>query len=206
VYGVRTWCVTFLTFQSSAYPTSVTTKMPSVRNVTDAPSPDSSNVVLFEMMMHYKQEAEHLAKKAEDDKRCIDQLDFALRQEIRRADQLETELDDAIHEIRAYEVANRRGAEIIMRKHEAGMRMLDTFDTLMGAISVAHLGDHMRGVNNEDVIFVKNVAEDARTMMDIAVGQFMTGWHAPGRDIDMQADEVIDLSGETTEEDEEMEV
>jgi len=76
----------------------------------------------------------------------------------------------------------------------------------MGAISVAHLGDHMRGVNNEDVIFVKNVAEDARTMMDIAVGQFMTGWHAPGRDIDMQADEVIDLSGETTEEDEEMEV
>lgn len=206
MYGVRTWCVTFLTFQSSAYPTSVTTKMPSVRNVTDAPSPDSSNVVLFEMMMHYKQEAEHLAIKEEEQRLAKEAYNRALRRALDRMQQLEVELDDSIHEIRAYEVANRRGAEIIMRKHEAGMRMLDTFDTLMGAISVAHLGDHMRGVNNEDVIFVKNVAEDARTMMDIAVGQFMTGWHAPGRDIDMQADEVIDLSGETTEEDEEMEV
>jgi len=206
VYGVRTWCVTFLTFQSSAYPTSVTTKMPSVRNVTDAPSPDSSNVVLFEMMMSYKQEAEHLAKRLEEMERAKEMAMEHAREQQLRAIQLEDELDDSIHEIRAYEVANRRGAEIIMRKHEAGMRMLDTFDTLMGAISVAHLGDHMRGVNNEDVQFVKQCAEDARTMMDIAVGQFMTGWHAPGRDIDMQADEVIDLSGETTEEDEEMEV
>lgn len=180
--------------------------MPSVRNVTDAPSPDSSNVVLFEMMMSYKQEAEHLAKRLKEEKEEKEAWKEARLIETRRANQLEEELDDAIHEIRAYEVANRRGAEIIMRKHEAGMRMLDTFDTLMGAISVAHLGDHMRGVNNEDVMFVKQCAEDARTMMDIAYGQFMTGWHAPGRDIDMQADEVIDLSGETTEEDEEMEV
>lgn len=180
--------------------------MPSVRNVTDAPSPDSSNVVLFEMMMSYKQEAEHLAKRLEEMERAKDLAMEHAREQQLRAIQLEDELDDSIHEIRAYEVANRRGAEIIMRKHEAGMRMLDTFDTLMGAISVAHLGDNMRGVNNEDVQFVKQCAEDARTMMDIAVGQFMTGWHAPGRDIDMQADEVIDLSGETTEEDEEMEV
>lgn len=180
--------------------------MPSVRNVTDVPSPDSSNVVLFEMMMHYKQEAEHLAKRLEEKEIEVERLEQERRREVEHSTQLEIELDDAIYEVRAYEVANRRGAEIIMRKHEAGMRMLDTFDTLMGAISVAHLGDHMRGVNNEDVQFVKQCAEDARTMMDIAVGQFMTGWHAPGRDIDMETDEVIDLSGETTEEDEEMEV
>lgn len=180
--------------------------MPSVRNVTDAPSPDSSNVVLFEMMMTYKQEAEHLARRLEEEKKEKKAWQHDAAQQRLRAAQLEDELDDAIHEIRAYEVANRRGAEIIMRKHEAGMRMLDTFDTLMGAISVAHLGDHMRGVDNEDIAFVKNVAEDARTMMDIAVGQFMTGWHAPRDDVDMTADEVIDLSGDTTEEDEEMEV
>lgn len=180
--------------------------MPSVRNVTDAPSPDSSNVVLFEMMMHYKQEAEHLAKKLEASEEKAEAWKESTRVAAAGWDRCELHRDELLDEVHAYEIANRRGAEIIMRKHEAGMRMLDTFDTLMGAISVAHLGDHMRGVNNEDVIFVKNVAEDARTMMDIAVGQFMTGWHAPGRDIDMQADEVIDLSGETTEEDEEMEV
>ena len=152
------------------------------------------------------QEAEHLAKKNEElEARAEAALKYGELQH-QRAVQLEEELDDAIYEIRAYEVANRRGAEIITRKHEAGMRMLDTFDTLMGAISVAHLGDHMRGVDNEDIAFVKNVAEDARTMMDIAVGQFMTGWHAPRDDVDMTADEIIDLSGDTTEEDEEMEV
>lgn len=178
--------------------------MPSVRNVADAPSPDSSNTVLFEMMMHYKQEAEHLAIKLEAERREKEEWKEARLIEARRANQIEAELDDAIHEIHAYEVANRRGSEIIVRKHEAGMLMLDTFDTLMGSITVAREGDRINGRRNDDIRFIAECATDARAMMDIAVGQFMTGWYAPGRDIDMEADEVVDLTGDETETDEEM--
>lgn len=178
--------------------------MPSVRNVDATPSPDSSNVVLFEMMMHYKQEAEHLAARLEAEERRANNIEWTLRRQIERSDQLEAELDDAVREIQAYEIANRRGSEIIVRKHEAGMLMLDTFDTLMGSITVAREGDRINGRRNDDVRFIAECATDARAMMDIAVGQFMTGWHAPGRDIDMEADEVVDLTGEETETDEEM--
>lgn len=178
--------------------------MPSVRNVDASPSPDSSNTVLFEMMMHYKQEAEHLAARLEAEERRANNIEWTLRRQIERSDQLEAELDDAVREIQAYEIANRRGSEIIVRKHEAGMLMLDTFDTLMGSITVAREGDRINGRRNDDVRFIAECATDAREMMDIAVGQFMTGWHAPGRDIDMEADEVVDLTGEETETDEEM--
>jgi len=178
--------------------------MPSVRNVDATPSPDSSNVVLFEMMMHYKQEAEHLAAQlAKKEQERLELLAYGHEQHV-RAIGLEEELDDAVREIQAYEIANRRGSEIIVRKHEAGMLMLDTFDTLMGSITVAKEGDRINGRRNDDVRFIAECATDARAMMDIAVDQFMTGWYAPGRDIDMTSEEVVDLTGEETETDEEM--
>ncbi|AXH77500.1 MAG: hypothetical protein [Cressdnaviricota sp.] len=180
--------------------------MPSVRNVTDAPSPDSSNVVLFEMMMHYKQEAEHLAKRLEEEEQQKREYMEARLIEARRANQLEEELDDAIYEIRAYEVANRRGAEIITRKHEAGMRMLEAFDDLMGYIVVTEQYHRLRGEAHTDVVFVKERADAAQERMDLASAQFMTGWYVPDRDEDLTTDEIIDLTGDTTDEDEEMEV
>ena len=185
--------------------------MPSVKNNTDAPSPDSSNVVLFQMMMHYKQEADHLAIKMKEQEEAFakerrELLAYGEFHHVRAID-AENAVVAAQDNIRLLEDANRRGAAIIMQKHHAGMLMADAFDGIMSNIELAVFGDQSTGRNNCDVKYIKEQAETHRTIFNVAMSRFTTGWFAPSddepEDMNLDADDVIDLTGEETETDDE---
>jgi len=180
--------------------------MPSVKNNTDAPSPDSSNVVLFQMMMHYKQEADHFAIKMKEQEEAFTKerrelLAYGEFHHVRAID-AENALHNAQDNIRLLEDANRRGAAIIMQKHHAGMLMADAFDGIMSNIELAVFGDQSTGRNNCDVKYIKEQAETHRTIFNVAMSRFTTGWFAPSdeEEDELMTDEVIDLTGEETEE------
>jgi len=178
--------------------------MASVRNIDATPSPDSSNTVLFEMMQFYKTQAELAEKERAAAQNRYNTLEGEYDTLRNYASDLQGEHQDRLLDLRAYEVANRRGAEIITRKHEAGMRMLDAFDGLVGAIILARASELNKEEANDNVAFIYEQAGEARERIDMAASMFMTGWLAPGRDIDTASTEEIDLTGEETETDEEM--
>ncbi|AXH75573.1 MAG: hypothetical protein [Cressdnaviricota sp.] len=178
--------------------------MASVRNVDEAPSPDSSNTVLFEMMMFYKKQAELAEKERAAAQNKYDTLEEEYNTLRNYASDLQGEHHDRLLDLHAYEVANRRGSEIIVRKHEAGLRMMAAFDGLMGAIEVTNQFHKLRGEDHGDIRHIYERAMEEQERMDMANTMFMTGWLAPRQDIDMTSDEVVDLTGEETETDEEM--
>jgi len=178
--------------------------MASVRNSDEAPSPDSSNTVLFEMMMFYKKQAELAEAERAAAATRFEALDAEYNELRNYTSDLQGEHHDRLLDLHAYEVANRRGSEIITRKHEAGMRMLDAFDGLVGAILVARASELQKEEPNDNVAFIYEQAAEARERIDMATSMFMTGWMAPGRDMDMTSEEMVDLTGEETETDEEM--
>jgi len=179
--------------------------MASVRNIDEAPSPDSSNTVLFEMMMFYKQQAELAEKERAQAEARYEGLEVEYNELRNYTSDLQGEHHDRLLDLHAFEIANRRGAEIITRKHEAGMLMLDAFDSLVGAILLARQAELNTESPNDNVAFVYEQAGEARERIDVASTMFMTGWMRPGVDVDMTTQEEVDLTGEETETDEEME-
>lgn len=161
--------------------------------------------------MHYKQEAEHLALQLEAEKHERHEertalLDSCQTQQV-RAMHAEDALEDARMTTRILEDANRRGAAIIMQKHHAGMLMADAFEGLIGHIETAAQYDQLGQRNNSDVRYIRDQARNHRTIFDVAMTRFTTGWFAPSDDepdeMDLTTDEVIDLTGEETETDDE---
>jgi len=156
--------------------------------------------------MHYKQEAEHLALQlqAEEQKRAEERTALLEESQFHRLRAMDAEdsLVDARVSARILEDANRRGAAIIMTKHHAGMLMADAFDGLMGTINTAVQGDQLNQRYNTDVKFINEQAQNHRVIFDVAMSRFTTGWFAPSdeEDMDLESDEVIDLTGEETEE------
>jgi len=157
------------------------------------PSQDASNTVLFEMMMFYKRKMEIAEETSAQD-----------RKRLKLAQEAAQDAQDRLHtaniNIRILEDANRRGSAIIMRKHHAGMLMADAFEGLIGSIEMAEQGDRMKDANNIDVKYIVDRAAEQAVIFDVAVSQFTTGWLAPDDEVDLRAEEVIDLTGEDTEE------
>jgi len=159
----------------------------------NVPAQDASNTVLFEMMMFYKRKMEIAEETAAQDRKRL-KIEQAAAHDARDS------LEAAHINIRILEDANRRGSAIIMRKHHAGMLMADAFEGLLSCIEIAKNGDRGKQANNSDVKYIVERAEEQAVIFDVAVSQFTTGWLAPDDEVELQTEEVIDLTGEETEE------
>jgi len=151
--------------------------MASVRDI-DSPLPQTaSNTALFEMMMHYKQVADDASAKL-----------LKARFELEEVKVINTE----------YVEANARGAILVTQKLEAGVMLLACVDRL-GQLC----GDMRRsGVNIEEY-----APEIEHVLLRADIGAHML-YDVPMGDLQAHEEldqEVIDLTGEETETDSEME-
>lgn len=166
--------------------------MPSVRNVFDAPPQTDSNVALFEMMMYYKRTAEATQEHCQ-------RLERRAERHAREMSDLQIRLHAALESRRATAAANVRGAHMVVRKHDAGMRMVRCIDDLFNAIELAYQTRMDTETGIQYLKFEKDRIEARATM---AFELLIQEHDEP----DLEADEVIDLIGETTEEESEEEV
>lgn len=184
--GGRGDSVTILTSHSSEYPPSVTT-MASVRNSLDPPPQTASNTVIFEMMMHYKRKSEIAEESSRSAHKKLKHARDAIGS-------LQHELQEQVATNREFARANRRGADIIHRKHQAGMRLVGCLDDLFGAIDLVQdtsLGDdHALGIE-----FITMHKQAIHGRAETALMLFVEH-----NDEDLETDETIDLTGEETEE------
>lgn len=204
VYGYTTPTITSLTFRFTSYPSSVTNIMASVRNVNDPLPQATDNVVLFEMMMHYK--------------RRLDIAEASLEQAKKRAKKqrdiyedalggLQHQLHEQIETNREFARANEQGARMIVRKHQAGMRLVGCLDDLFESIDIVNdtgLGDD-KALGME---YISMHAAAIKSRAETALELFTWDREDPEDDDEsmLAADEIIDLTGETTEEEEVEEV
>lgn len=153
--------------------------MASARNQHDPLPQTASNTALFHMMLHYKTEADALKRENQNQR---DRL--ALQQH---------ELHVAIQANRQLGEANARGAQLVMQKHEAGVMLLEYLDRM-----AALLGTMRREI--PDHAMEPYVPEIERILLR---GDFAA--HVlHGMAVFPPDDEVIDLTGEETETDEEL--
>lgn len=147
--------------------------MPSARNSTEPLPQTASNTALFQMMLHYKTEAE------------ATHTTVGVLNNLLAANQHE------IHELHAtvqeYAVANRRGARLITDKHQAGVMLLECMDRM-----AALLGTMRREIPQVGAF----VPEIERILLR---GDFAAHMLHGVNMVDLEADEVIDLTGEDTE-------
>ena len=172
--------------------------MASVRDI-DAPLPqESSNTVIFEMMMHYKRRMEvaetttaHLKKRAKI-------MEEVWEEEIQARDE---RLDVEIIRNRQLMAANQRGAAMCVRKHAAGMRLINCLDELFTSIDVATSPE--MNIGGEYAIEYVTMHRDSVSARATMAFEMLIQEHAED---ELDSDEVIDLTGETTEEEDETEL
>lgn len=151
---------------------------------TNTPAPDASNVVLYQMMMHYKRVAELESEEVErlKEEREVHATEMAGMQE-----RLHTEIIGG----RAIRAANVRGAMMVMRKHDAGMRLTRCIDELFDAIELIHQTQMSFAPGMEYLKYEKDrIQQRATTAFELLIREHD----------ELEADEEIDLTGDTTEE------
>jgi len=175
--------------------------MPSVQPALGAPPQTASNTVLFEMMMFYKRKMEIAEETAEQDRK---RLKASLEVRNRLQDEVHATrhaLGTAELEIQEYEQANQRCAEVIVNKHQGGLRLMNAFDELVGAIEVAAQFHRLRGEAHSDVLYIKDKMDTAVERATTAIEMFNQGTPISEALMnELQAEEVIDLTEEDTEE------
>lgn len=160
--------------------------MPSVRNAFDAPAPTESNAVLFEMMMYYKRTADAAQEHTK-------RLERRAERHAREMADVQSRLHVAIEQRRATAAANLRGAHMVVRKHNAGMRMVRCIDDLFNAIELAYQTRMDSDTGIKYVKFEKDrIEQRATTAFELLIQEH--------DEPDLDADEVLDLTGESTEE------
>lgn len=152
--------------------------MPSARNVNEPLPQHASNTALFQMMLHYRGESAAAERQVE----ALTNLLAANQHEIH-------ELSAANRDL---EMANRRGSQLVMTKHEAGTMLLECMDRM------AQLLGMMRREITQVEPFVPEI-ERILLRSDFAA-HILHGVNM----VDLTADEeIIDLTGEETETEEE---
>lgn len=173
--------------------------MPSVRNQDDAVPQTASNTVLFEMMMHYKRRAERAESECEHQKKRARIMEEVWEEEIaERENQLEIARMENVQLVRA----NVRGAEMVIRKHNAGIQLMNAAGDLFNAVDVA---DQLAPPAERWVI--DYVAMHKRACEQRANVAFELMIQEPGMEVhpldgmmNLQAEEQLDPTGDTTEE------
>jgi len=139
--------------------------MASVRNEADPLPPTESNVVLYQMMMHYKRSME----VAED-----------REQHYKKRMKIEEELYQ--EEIDVYRQGNQRLTHQLQRtqlqlvnKHEAGMRLVHCLDNVFNAVELA-VETELGGPGNLGVTYIETIKdmehERATTAFELLVGEY----------------------------------
>jgi len=162
--------------------------------------PGDSNVVVFQMMLHYKRQLE-----------CEQDINAIAMKKLKTAHDMIASLQHEQHELiqdnRQLVRANERGSAVIIRKHQAGMRMAACLDEMFETIDVVvdtGLGDD--GALGMEYISAHRdaIGQRARVALDMFVEV-----HQPEEDSETEEDTeqqwlfgtgVIDLTGDETEE------
>lgn len=177
--------------------------MASVRNESDPVPQTASNTVLFEMMMHYKRRMERAEEECEHQKKRARIIEEVWEEEI--ADR-ERQLDNLRIEMRQLVRANVRGAEMVVRKHDAGMRLMTAIEDMFNAVDVA---DQLappaeRWVIDYVAMHKRSIQQRSNMAFDLLISEAGEG---PLMDeafidegIDLVAREVLAHTGDTTEE------
>lgn len=137
------------------------------------------------MMMHYKRVAE---LESEEVERLKNQATLHAVEMIDMQQRLTTEIIGG----RTIRAANVRGAMMVMRKHDAGMRLTRCLDELFDAIELVHQTQMSMEPAAEYLKYEKDrIQQRASTAFELLIREHD----------ELDADEVIDLTGEDTEED-----
>jgi len=161
--------------------------MPSVQPALAAPEQSNSNTVLFEMMMHYKRRAE-IAEEATEHARK------RLKKSMAATADAQHELHEQVAHNRQYVLANERGARMIVRKHEAGLGLAACLDNLFECVDVVN----ETAANYNNMLGIEYIAMHKDAIFQRA--QVFLEQFTDDTDEDLEADETIDLTGDTTEE------
>lgn len=174
--------------------------MANVSNKYDPPAQTASNTVLFEMMMHYKRRMEFAEEYGAHQRKRAKMIEEVWGEEIQER---ERQLDVMRLEMRQLMAANRRGAEMVVRKHTAAMRLMTAAEDLFNAIDVA---DRLappaeRWVIDYVAMHKQAVQQRANVAFDLLIQE-------PGTDedrieaavADLVANEELEHTGDTTEE------
>jgi len=174
--------------------------MASVRNQYDPAPQTASNTVLFEMMMHYKRRAERAESECEHQRKRARIMEEVWEEEIdAREQQLEIANMENVQLVRA----NVRGAEMVLRKHNAAMQLMSAAEDLFNAVDVA---DQLAPAAERWVIdYVAMHKQAAQQRANVA---FEIMIQEPGVEVEvhpmrvmnLQAEEELEPTGDTTEE------
>lgn len=169
-------------------------------------APEASNAVLFHMMNYYKRKFEQSDEELQSTKRRMKVEEEIHTEHIRN---LEAELNQRIVERIQLGHANFRGSQIILRKHQAGIRMLHCIDELAAAIELVE-DTRIGGENNMGVHYIAMEKNKIMQRVQVAMQIFS---HDPDSDEEENAvtrweneispqlvTNIIDLTGEETQE------
>lgn len=97
-------------------------------NYTDAPGPDASNVVLYQMMMYYKSSMENARAQS-----ILDNV--AARTAREEAGRVQAQLGDVHLRVRELERGIDQCGRMLISKHQGAFRMKRCFEELVGDIA-----------------------------------------------------------------------
>lgn len=167
-------------------------------------APEASPTVLFHMMNYYKRRMEVAEKACEDMRKRMRVQYEEYRNEV---GDLQQQLHDAATTNHEFAQVNLRGAETIVRKHNAGLRLAHCFDELSAAIELVeetHIGDEAMGLR---YITMKKdeIMQRANTAVQLLVHQDpeseLERWENEIADnLIIMGNQVIDLTEDTEEE------
>jgi len=165
-------------------------KLKTTHNVEVTPTCTSSNVVLLEMMMHYKRRmeiAESETERAKKRVKVMEQVHWETVSQQQETIQTQNAANDMLRQ------ANIRGAQMVMRKHEAGMRLMACMDDLFNDIELSYGAkaiEERRG-SDEYLMYMKERAvQRAGTAFELLIHEYD----------ELEAMEEIDLTETTDEE------
>lgn len=163
------------------------------KSAIKTPTQENSNTVLFEMMMFYKRKMEIAEDTAAQDRKRLKQAMHIAHEARGRLQDTIIQLRAAEREIGEYARANERGARMIMRKHNAGMGIVACMNNLVECIDTVE----DTAVNYNNMLGVEYISMHKRAIVGRAAG-FLEDFI--NDEDDLESDEVIDLTGEETEE------
>lgn len=168
------------------------------------PAQDASNTVLFSMMNFYKRRMESLEQQNATLKKKLRTQYEEHRNEM---GDLQQQLHDQVQINHHFAQVNLRGAETIIRKHNAAIRLAHCYDEMCAAIELVedtHLGDEAMGLR-----YISMKKTEITQRADVAVRLLvreepedeLTRWENEIADNMLVIErEIIDLTEDTEEE------
>jgi len=167
--------------------------MPSVQPALGTPPQTASNTVLFEMMMFYKRKMEIAEETATQDRKRLKKamhIAYEARERLQQEQRNNLTLNNENGVLRAQ---MQTAARVVMRKHNAGMGIVACMNVLVECIDTVE--DTSQEYNN--MLGIEYISMHKRAAVGRAAG-FLEDFIDD--EVDLETNEVIDLTEEDTEE------